>query len=116
VPVAYPYAVALVGNNAAITDVEILNSWNGISAVAAHRHYIARIQVAPLTGAASRLLITSLVACEAAPLLRAIGMGGGNMSWLCVCVCVCVCVCWGFSRTAGFSVSAGAAHERGRLC
>jgi len=36
------------GNNAAITDVELLNSWNGISAVQAHRHYIARIQGQPI--------------------------------------------------------------------
>ena len=36
------------GNNAAVTDVEILNAWNGVSAVAAHRHYIARIQGQPL--------------------------------------------------------------------
>eukprot|EP01147_Barroeca_monosierra_P010097 gene10097-2265_t len=47
-PVPYPFAVSLVGNNAAITDVELLNPWNGISAVGAHRHYIARIQGQPL--------------------------------------------------------------------
>eukprot|EP00055_Hartaetosiga_balthica_P006637 m.21294 g.21294 ORF g.21294 m.21294 type:complete len:478 (-) comp5337_c0_seq1:33-1466(-) len=47
-PVPYPYAVFLNGNNAAVTDVEILNAWNGISAVLAHRHYIARIQGQPL--------------------------------------------------------------------
>ncbi|EGD73188.1 hypothetical protein PTSG_12225 [Salpingoeca rosetta] len=47
-PVPYPFAIALVGNNAAVTDVEILNAWNGVSAVAAHRHYIARIQGQPL--------------------------------------------------------------------
>ncbi|EDQ90902.1 uncharacterized protein MONBRDRAFT_24025 [Monosiga brevicollis MX1] len=47
-PVPYPFAVALVDENAAVKDVEILNSWNGISAVAAHRHYIARIQGQPI--------------------------------------------------------------------
>lgn len=34
----------MVGNNAAVTDIELLNSFNAISAVQAHRHYIARIQ------------------------------------------------------------------------
>ena len=47
VPASYPYSVALVGNNAAVTDVELLNSWNGIWAVEAHRHYIARVQGQP---------------------------------------------------------------------
>eukprot|EP00050_Salpingoeca_kvevrii_P014100 m.32637 g.32637 ORF g.32637 m.32637 type:complete len:334 (-) comp5558_c0_seq2:3218-4219(-) len=47
-PVPYPYSVSMIGNNAALTDVELLNSWNGISAVAAHRHYIARIQGQPI--------------------------------------------------------------------
>lgn len=48
VPAPYPYAVQLINMNAAVTDVEILNAFNGISAVGAHRHYIARIQGQPL--------------------------------------------------------------------
>lgn len=39
---------ALQGNNAAVTDVELLNAFNGVSAVAAHRHYIARVQGQPI--------------------------------------------------------------------
>ena len=46
-PHSYPYSVAMVGNNAAVTDVELLNSFNGIWAVQAHRHYIARVQGQP---------------------------------------------------------------------
>jgi len=38
----------MTGDNAAVTDVELLNSFNGISAVQAHRHYIARVQGQPL--------------------------------------------------------------------
>mgnify|MGYP001138675219 CR=1 FL=1 len=34
-------------NNPAVLDVELLNSFNGIQAVSAHRHYIARVQVRP---------------------------------------------------------------------
>lgn len=47
-PVPYPYAISMTGNNAAIADVELLNAFNGITAVSAHRHYIARIQGQPL--------------------------------------------------------------------
>ena len=56
-PVPYPWAVYLgdpgnkyggSANNAAVTDVELLGAWNGIAAVAAHRHYVARIQGQPL--------------------------------------------------------------------
>jgi hypothetical protein len=43
-PVPYPYTISMTGNNAAVTDVELLNSFNGIYAVQAHRHYIARVQ------------------------------------------------------------------------
>ena len=32
----------------AVTDVELLGAWNGVAAVAAHRHYIARVQGQPL--------------------------------------------------------------------
>lgn len=46
-PIPYPYTIALTGNNAAITDIELLNSYNGVSAVHAARHYIARIQGQP---------------------------------------------------------------------
>lgn len=48
VPAPYPFAIKLTGNNAAVTDVELLNAFNGISAIGAHRHYIARIQGQPL--------------------------------------------------------------------
>ena len=47
-PVPYPYTIAMVGNNIAVQDVELLNSFNGISAVGAHRHYIARVQGQPV--------------------------------------------------------------------
>jgi hypothetical protein len=56
-PVPYPWAVFLgdpdkkyggSANNAAVTDVELLGAWNGVAAVAAHRHYIARVQGQPL--------------------------------------------------------------------
>ena len=58
-PVPYPWAIFLGdpkklyntgGNadNAAAFDVEILGAWNGIAAVQAHRHYIARVQGQPV--------------------------------------------------------------------
>jgi hypothetical protein len=47
VPVLYPYTIALTQNNPAVLDVELLNSFNGISAVGAARHYIARVQGQP---------------------------------------------------------------------
>ena len=56
-PVPYPWAVYLgdphkmhggSADNAAVTDVELLGAWNGVAAVAAHRHYIARVQGQPL--------------------------------------------------------------------
>ena len=43
----YPGTIELTGNNAAVTDVELLNSWNGISAVGAARHYLLRIEGQP---------------------------------------------------------------------
>ena len=46
-PVPYPYTIKMTGNNIAVQDVELLNSFNGISAVGAHRHYIARVQGQP---------------------------------------------------------------------
>eukprot|EP00698_Gefionella_okellyi_P012294 TRINITY_DN3303_c0_g1_i2.p2 TRINITY_DN3303_c0_g1~~TRINITY_DN3303_c0_g1_i2.p2 ORF type:complete len:168 (-),score=23.65 TRINITY_DN3303_c0_g1_i2:1112-1615(-) len=48
VPVAYPWTISMSGNNPAVYDVELLNPYQGISAVAAHRHYIARVQGQPL--------------------------------------------------------------------
>eukprot|EP00301_Raphidiophrys_heterophryoidea_P000119 c10061_g1_i3.p1 GENE.c10061_g1_i3~~c10061_g1_i3.p1 ORF type:complete len:347 (+),score=74.32 c10061_g1_i3:436-1476(+) len=47
-PVPYPWTVSMIGPNSAVKDVELLNPWNAISAVAAHRHYIARVQGQPL--------------------------------------------------------------------
>lgn len=56
-PVPYPWAVFLgdphkkhggSADNAAVTDIELLGAWNGVAAVAAHRHYIARVQGQPL--------------------------------------------------------------------
>jgi len=47
-PLQYPYAISATGNNAAVLDVELLNPFNGISAVQAHRHYLARIQGQPI--------------------------------------------------------------------
>ena len=54
-PVPYPWAIFLgdpakvynkggSADNAAVEDVELLGAWNGIAAVQAHRHYIARVQ------------------------------------------------------------------------
>lgn len=54
-PVPYPWTFRLGGvysnhysNNAALFDVEILGAWNGVAAVHAGRHYIARVQGQPL--------------------------------------------------------------------
>jgi len=47
-PLQYPYAISMQGNNPAVEDVELLNPFNGISAVQAHRHYLARIQGQPI--------------------------------------------------------------------
>ena len=54
-PVPYPWAIFLgdptsgkSADNAAVSDVELLGAWNGVAAVAAHRHYIARVQGQPL--------------------------------------------------------------------
>ncbi len=46
-PVPYPYTIFMKGNNPAVQDVEFLNSWNAVSAVGAHRHYLARLQGQP---------------------------------------------------------------------
>lgn len=47
-PVPYPWTIQMMGDNAAVQDVELLNSWNGINATLAHRHYIARVQGQPV--------------------------------------------------------------------
>ena len=47
-PVPYPWTFLLNGNNAALTDTEILGAWNAINATLAHRHYIARVQGHPI--------------------------------------------------------------------
>jgi hypothetical protein len=46
-PPPYPFTIEMKGNNVAVQDVELLNSYNGISAVGAHRHYISRVQGQP---------------------------------------------------------------------
>jgi len=48
IPIAFPWSITLAGDNAAVTDVELLNSYLGIRAVNAARHYIARIQGQPI--------------------------------------------------------------------
>jgi len=47
-PIAFPWSISLNGDNTAVTDVELLNSYQGIKAVNAARHYIARIQGQPI--------------------------------------------------------------------
>eukprot|EP01084_Bolivina_argentea_P280852 480381_1 len=49
IPLVYAPTIYMHGNNAAIMDVELLNSYVGIWAVAAHRHYIARVQGQPIS-------------------------------------------------------------------
>jgi len=48
-PMPFPWTISLKqgSNNAAVMDVELLNSWNGVQAVGAARHYIARVQGQP---------------------------------------------------------------------
>ena len=48
IPSEYPATIHMYGNNAAIQDIELLNSYIGVWAVEAHRHYIARIQGQPI--------------------------------------------------------------------
>jgi len=48
VPIPFPYAVSMSGNNPAFYDSELLNPYQGVYASGAHRHYIARIQGQPL--------------------------------------------------------------------
>ena len=47
-PIPYPYSIDMVGENVAVTDVELLNSYNGIKAVNAPRHTITRVEGQPL--------------------------------------------------------------------
>ena len=48
VPVAYPYAVAMRGNNPAVLQVEMLNPYNGIDATQNNRHLIRDVSGQPL--------------------------------------------------------------------
>jgi hypothetical protein len=48
VPVAYPYAVAMRGNNPAVLQVELLNPYNGIDATQNNRHLIRDVSGQPL--------------------------------------------------------------------
>lgn len=47
-PVPYPWAVSMANaTNPAVLDVELLNPWNGVYAVGAPRHYVARVYGQP---------------------------------------------------------------------
>jgi hypothetical protein len=48
VPVKYPYAIALRGNNPAALGIELLNSYNGIDATQNNRHLIRDVSGQPL--------------------------------------------------------------------
>jgi hypothetical protein len=48
VPVPYPYAVAMRGNNPAVLQVELLNAFNGIDATQNNRHLIRDVSGQPL--------------------------------------------------------------------
>ncbi|MBV6458165.1 MAG: hypothetical protein HONBIEJF_01289 [Fimbriimonadaceae bacterium] len=48
VPVPYPFTLSLKGNNAAVTDVELLNPYRAIDLVGAHRHLVRNVQGQPL--------------------------------------------------------------------
>jgi hypothetical protein len=48
VPAAYPYAIALRGNNPAVLEVELLNPFNGIDATQNNRHLIRDVSGQPL--------------------------------------------------------------------
>jgi hypothetical protein len=47
-PVPFPWTIDMIGDNAAVIDIECLNCWNAIKAVRAGRHYIARVQGQPI--------------------------------------------------------------------
>lgn len=48
VPTAYPYAIAMRGDNSAVLEVELLNPYNGIDATHSGRHLIRDVQGQPL--------------------------------------------------------------------
>lgn len=48
IPTPYPFALSLKGNNASVVDVELLNPYQGIELVGAHRHLIRNVQGQPL--------------------------------------------------------------------
>eukprot|EP00490_Sorites_sp_Unknown_P008645 CAMPEP_0114656402 /NCGR_PEP_ID=MMETSP0191-20121206/12293_1 /TAXON_ID=126664 /ORGANISM="Sorites sp." /LENGTH=469 /DNA_ID=CAMNT_0001873551 /DNA_START=36 /DNA_END=1445 /DNA_ORIENTATION=+ len=48
IPVAYPPTIRMNQPNSAIFDIELLNSYYGVYAVEAHRHFISRIQGQPI--------------------------------------------------------------------
>lgn len=47
-PIAFPYAVAMRGNNPAVLDVELLNAYQGIDAQTSVRHLIRNVSGQPL--------------------------------------------------------------------
>lgn len=47
-PAAYPYAIAMRGNNPAVLDVELLNAFQGIDARTSVRHLIRNVSGQPL--------------------------------------------------------------------
>ena len=47
-PIAYPYAIAMRGNNPAVLDVELLNAYQGIDARTSVRHLIRNVSGQPL--------------------------------------------------------------------
>ncbi len=47
-PVAYPWTLRLGGENVTVENVELLNSWRGINADSAHRHFIRNVTGQPL--------------------------------------------------------------------
>jgi len=48
IPKAYPYAIAMRGDNASVLQVELLNPYNGIDATHSGRHLIRDVQGQPL--------------------------------------------------------------------
>ena len=47
-PVPYPWAIFMSDVNTEVSDVELLGAWNGVAAVQAHRHIIARVEGQPI--------------------------------------------------------------------
>ena len=48
VPTPYPWAIAMLGKNPAVLDVELLNPYNGVDASKNERHLIRNVQGQPL--------------------------------------------------------------------